>query len=103
MGESGLPRQTHKADQCPERAHIVVSPRGITKEELLTSTLTKPDIVAEGSGPKIRVVYKFYDDSPVGSMYLAVVVKELNEEGFIVTSYFTDRIRRRTIWKRRSS
>jgi hypothetical protein len=79
-------------------------PEVLVKEEMLISTLAKPDIVTEGGGPKIRVLYRSHENTPVGDKYLAIVLKELNEEGFIVTSYFTDSIRRkRVIWKKTSS
>ncbi len=47
------------------------------------------------------MLYRFHESTPVGAKYLAVILKELNEEGFIVTCYFTDSIRRKkVIWKK---
>lgn len=88
-----------------QRHHIsFFHPEALAKEDMLISTLARPDIVAEGGGPNIRIIYKFHENTPVGDKYLAIVLKELNEEGFIVTSYFTDRVRRKKIiWKRTSS
>jgi hypothetical protein len=66
--------------------------------------MNSPDVVTEGGGPNVRVLYKFHTSTPVSEKYLAVVVKELNQEGFIVTRYFTDRVRRiRILWKRANS
>jgi hypothetical protein len=39
----------------------------------------------------------FLSSTTVASKYLAVVVKVLDEEGFIVTSYFTERV---VLWRR---
>ncbi len=85
-----------------QRHHIsFFHPEALLDENMLIATLSKPDIVTQGGGPNIRVLYRFHENTPVGAKYLAVVLKELNEEGFIVTSYFTDRIRRKkVIWKK---
>ena len=40
---------------------------------------------------------------PLFPKYLAVVTKVLNEEGFIITCYFTERVRRgKILWRRTS-
>ncbi len=52
-------------------------------------TLTDADEVRESrSDPLVRLYYRRY-----GSLHLCVVVKHLNGSGFIVTTYFTDRIK----------
>ena len=57
--------------------------------------------VTIGGSADTRILYRFYETTAVSSKYLAVVVKELNQEGFILTSYLTDRIhRRRVVWRR---
>ncbi len=76
-------------------------PEALLDEKILIATLTKPDIVTEGGGPNVRVLYRFHESTPMGAKYLAIILKELNEEGFIVTCYFTDSIRRKkVIWKK---
>ncbi len=87
-----------------QRRHIsFFHPEVLASENMLMATLAKPDLVTQGGGPNTRVLYRFYENTPVDSKYLAVVVKELDEEGFIVTSYFTDRVRRaRVLWKKPS-
>ncbi len=48
--------------------------------------------------------YRFFADTPVTAKYLAVVVKLLDDDGFIVTAYFTDKVKRgRILWRRTSS
>lgn len=87
-----------------QKLHIsFFHPEVLLNEERLMDPLSTPDIVTAGSALGIRVLYRFYNATPVSSKYLAVVVKELNQEGFIVTSYFTERIRRvNVLWKRAS-
>jgi len=58
----------------------------LINEERLKETLTKPDLVARGAQAAIRVLYRHYESTPVTSKYLAVVVRVLNGEGFIVTA-----------------
>ena len=46
--------------------------------------------------------YRLYVNTPVTKKFLLAVVKILNEEGFIVTAFFTDRVKRGgLIWKRK--
>lgn len=87
-----------------QRHHIsFFHPEVLASEKMLVATLAEPDLVTEGGGPNTRILYRFYENTPVSSKYLAIVVKELNQEGFIVTGYFTDRIRRaRVLWKKPS-
>jgi hypothetical protein len=88
-----------------QKRHIsFFHPEVLVNEDMLMETIAIPDLVTRGGQPTIRVLYRYYANTPVTSKYLAVVTKLLNGEGFIVTSYFTDRIRRTSvIWKRTSS
>ena len=61
----------------------------------------KPEIVLEGATRDTRVCYIFYPSTPVTSKYLVVVIKVLDREGFIITSYFTERMRKGVVlWRR---
>ena len=52
-------------------------------------TLTDPDEVRESkSDPLVHLYYRRY-----GNLHLCVVAKHLNGNGFIITTYFTDRIK----------
>jgi hypothetical protein len=62
-----------------------------------------PDAVFEGDGGEFLAVSR-----RSGSNYLVVVYRELSpEDGFVITSFFTSRIRqierRRLVWKKQSS
>ena len=85
-----------------QRRHIAFfHPKVLVNEKMLMDTLDMPDIVTKGGRHKMQVLYKYYESTPVTSKYLAVVIKVLNQEGFIVTSYFTDRTRgTKVLWKR---
>lgn len=66
-------------------------------------TVVNPDEVKESAyDPSIWLFYKFYNDTPVTEKFLLVAVKILNGEGFIVTAFFTDRVKRGgLVWKKR--
>lgn len=67
----------------------------------LREVVEKPEIVLEGATRDTRICYRFYPFTPVASKYLAVVIKVLDKEGFIITSYFTERVRKGVVlWRR---
>jgi len=70
----------------------------------IREVLENPEFVVEGAAKDTRVCYRFYESTPVASKYLAVVVKVLDKEGFIITGYFTERVRRgRVLWRKTRS
>ena len=46
------------------------------------------------SDPQARLYYRFYFRTIVGSKYLCVVVKMLDDDAFVLTAYLTDRIKK---------
>jgi len=67
----------------------------------IRKTLENPEIVVEGATRNTQICYRFFKRTPVTSKYLAVVIKVLNQEGFIITAYFTERVRRgKVLWKK---
>jgi hypothetical protein len=65
--------------------------------------MENPDEVRESVRmSSIWLFYKFYAESPVTKKYLLVIVKVLDGEGFIVTAFFTDKVKKGgLIWKKR--
>jgi len=50
----------------------------------------------------INLFYKLYEKTPVTEKYLLVVIKTVNREGFIVTAFFTDRVKKGgVVWKKK--
>ena len=67
------------------------------KEQLekIKETLIGPDTVeVSKSDFSVELYYKFYGKTPVTSKYMCVIVKNANSDKFIVTSYFTDKIKK---------
>ena len=67
------------------------------KRGLVLKTITNPDTIRASQKDKtVQLFYKRFQE-----VYLCVVVKVLNSEGFIITIYFTDKIKRGEIlWQK---
>jgi hypothetical protein len=65
------------------------------KEAHVQETLTDADEVRESkTDSAVKLYYRAY-----GTAHLCVVTKHVNGEGFVITAYFTDRIKEGvTIW-----
>ena len=70
------------------------------QQKKITQVIQNPKVVLEGATKDTRICYRFYPSTPVTSKYLAVIIKLLNREGFIITSYFTQRMRKGVVlWR----
>jgi len=79
---------------------VFFHPEVENEQAKIRKTLENPEIVVEGATKDTRICYRFFKRTPVTSKYLAVAVKVLNQEGFIMTAYFTERVRRgKVLWK----
>ena len=59
--------------------------------EIVKDALRNPDIIVrERIDPKVYIYYKRYKKR----YFICVVVKHLNEEGYIITAYITDHLKR---------
>jgi len=69
----------------------------------IQETLLNPDIIVRSrTDPDVELFYRHYDATPVTDKYLCVVVKVLVDDIFIITAYFTDKIKRGEIlWERK--
>ena len=71
-------------------------------EDLIVETLSEPEKILEGDNGALMAVRK-YEKTPVSeNKYLVVVYKELEDDGFVITAYFTRRLPkwRKTLWQR---
>jgi hypothetical protein len=87
-------RLEHMEGDHPEMAGQV----GKIKETLLS-----PDIIVESkTDSEVELFYKLYLSTPVTRKHLCIVVKRLKEDVFIITAYFTDRIKRGSLlWEKK--
>jgi hypothetical protein len=82
--------------------HVLDHPE--MKEQLhhMREALVDPDEIRESMHtPSIWMFYKLYPHSPVSEKYLLVIVKVSDGEGFIVTAFFTDELKKGgLLWKK---
>jgi len=69
----------------------------------IENALLDPDCVVKSKiDPKVDLYHKYYTTTPVSNKYLCVVVKVLPDNVFIITTFFTDTIKRgEIIWKKK--
>lgn len=87
-----------------QRVHIAFfHPEVMVDEHKIELALSEPELVATGATDDTRILYRFFTKTAVTSKYLAVVIKQLNGEGFILTAYFTENVKRKkVIWRKAS-
>ena len=59
----------------------------------MKETLAIPQMIRRSLyDERVWLFYRFFEETPVTEKYLMVAVRILNDEGLVVTSYFTDKI-----------
>lgn len=69
----------------------------------IKDALSNPDIIVRSrTDSNVEMFYKHYPSTPVTEKFLCVIVKNLIEDLFIITVYFTDTIKKGEIlWKKK--
>ena len=82
--------------------HIIRREEMKGQEGKIKQTLKDPDEIRRSVKDKnVLLFYKYFLNTPVSEKYLVVVVKVLNRKGSIITSYFSDRIKRgEIVWRK---
>ncbi len=76
-------------------AHVSEHPEMRGQVEKISRTLTQPDVVIQSvSDPEVRLYYRGYETSELGTKCLCAVVKWRQDDASLVTAYFTDRPKR---------
>lgn len=85
------------------RQHIFEHPEMAGLENSIAETLDSPDTVVESlSDPRARLYYRYYYGTAVGDKFLCVVVKLTDIDGFVITAYLTDRLKKgKQTWPRK--
>ncbi|MBS3124621.1 hypothetical protein J4437_08415 [Candidatus Woesearchaeota archaeon] len=74
-------------------SHIMQHSEMQNKIEEIKETLINPlKIINYSLEDDIKYYYRYYKNRKSTAKYLRVIVKYLNGKGFIITSYFVDRI-----------
>src|SRR4030067_1709165 len=66
-------------------------------------TLLNPDaIIRSRTDPNAELFYKYYDITPVTKKYLCVIIKVTTDDLFLITTCFTDTVKRgEMLWERK--
>ena len=69
--------------------------------EKMKETLVLPQIIRKSMyDNKVWLFYRLFQKTPVSRKYLMVGVRLFNDEGIVITSYFTDKIKMGDeVWK----
>jgi len=83
-------------------AHIKEHPEMTLHTEKINETITDPEIVVRSkSDEEARLYYRHYEGLSIGNKYLCIVVKFKDKDAFVITTYFTDSIKKgEVIWKK---
>ena len=82
--------------------HVLGHPEMVNQRSRIRETLVDPDEVRESvRSSSVWLFYKLYTKTPVTRKFLLVAVQVLNGEGFIVTAFFTDKMKKGYLkWKK---
>jgi molybdopterin synthase catalytic subunit len=83
--------------------HVLNHPEMKTQLDRIKETIMNPDEIRESThDPSVLLFCKLYGETPVTEKYLLVVIETQNREGFIVTAFFTDRVKKGGVmWKKK--
>ena len=77
------------------RQHILVHPEMRGHEDKIGETLVAPDVVVRSrSDETVRLFHSMHTGLAIGDKHLCVAVKYGGETAFVITAYFTDRVKR---------
>jgi hypothetical protein len=87
-------RQIRLTDERME--HIVTEhPEMVALLAIAEQTLAEPErVVTSLSGPDSILYYRSYTATVVGDKLACIVVKSIDHDPFILTAYFTDRVKK---------
>lgn len=75
--------------------HILEHPEMVNMGGAIEETLRQPQFVVQSlTDPNAELSYRFYFGTRVGDKWLCVVVKRMIDEAFVLTTYFTDKIKK---------
>ncbi|MEW6214654.1 MAG: hypothetical protein AB1478_05535 [Nitrospirota bacterium] len=75
--------------------HIELKHKELSNQiQKMIDTLENPDLVYYSPREENYYYYKYFRETPVTEKYLLLIVKHLNNEGFIITAFFVTKIRK---------
>jgi len=75
-------------------AHVVERPEMVGQEEHIRETIAFPNLVKVSQyDAQVLCYYRWYETTPVAKKYLLCIVKVLDGEGFVITAFYTDKVK----------
>jgi hypothetical protein len=76
-------------------------PEMLNQNDKINDTLQNPSVIVRSKTDKnVELFYKKYSKTPVTEKYLCIVVRSKGNDLFIITTYFTDSIKKGEIlWR----
>jgi hypothetical protein len=83
-------------------SHILGHPEMISQRARLVESLAEPDQgIATMKDETVHAYHRFFDQTPVTRKYLIVVVKMSGEGAFVLTAFFSNRVKRgNVLWQK---
>ncbi|MDX2139091.1 MAG: hypothetical protein SF123_13460 [Chloroflexota bacterium] len=83
------------------RLHILEHPEMDDQLDRIRETVANPDvIVATTVDESVHVYHRLYEQTPVTRKYMLVAVKLLAEDAFVLTAFYSSRLKKGTIiWR----
>lgn len=80
--------------------HILGHPEMIDQQTRLIETVAWPDVVIATIKDKtVHAYHRLYEETPVTRKYLVVVVKIESADAFVLTAYFSSRLKKgQMVW-----
>ncbi|MHB8629997.1 MAG: hypothetical protein ACYDBJ_28580 [Aggregatilineales bacterium] len=81
--------------------HILEHPEMTEQRERIIETLVSPDIIiATEADPDVHTYHRLYPQTLVTRKYLIVAIKVLADDAFILTAFFSRRLKKgKIIWQ----
>lgn len=85
-----------------QHEHICSRQEMQDQEDRIRESIALPDVVKVSQhDPQVLCYYRWYETTPVTRKYLLCIVKVLNHEGFIITAFYTDKVKGGpVVWER---
>jgi hypothetical protein len=95
-----LPDKTWREKICIEHPEFTANDQYLTE---IKKTLQEPDYIVKGWGGELLAL-RWCEIAPATPKYLCVVYRELNDDGFVITSFFISRygklLKREIVWRK---
>jgi hypothetical protein len=82
-------------------SHILEHPEMVGQRERIIETFDKPDmVIATVKDEQVHAYHRLYENTPVTRKYLVIAIKIEADDAFILTAYFSGRLKKgKIVWQ----